>query len=735
MNERIKESVMLTVGGQDFFVTDLAGEEQLSQLFRFDLKCSIEGQGPDPDDLIGAIGTITLRDGRGAMRVVTGIVSEAETFIYDSENSSMEIAIQPHAFRLTLGRDCRCFQHMTVVDIVKEIVAGAGPTRWDIQRSYPERVYTVQYREDDWTFIQRLLEQEGIYMWFDHADGSTLVFADHSPASPEPPGGAAIEFAYASGMTADREAMDEFGPCAKATPDRFTMHSFDPNKPNFKVQATTGSGPLEVYDAPGGGPESPDVCQTRVSDNLEEAAAHGYTVIGRAVSVRYYPGVVVELSNHPFPALDGAYVVTKSRIVSSQRKRTDVDDTELRSWLHGVPRDVPYRPPQTASFPIQAGIQSGIVTGASGDEVMPDEQARVRVQQHWDRVGKRDEKAGTWMRVAQRGSAESMLFPRVGWTVMTFNQEGTVDAPSVICRIHDGDHMPPYELPANKTRLVFKTATTPGGGSFNEIRFEDKKGQEEIFMDASKNMVLATKNAKNQTVEHDHRREIARDRKLDVGSTHVDVVERNHTLTIGGNQSVDAGGTKSKGVSLDEDETIGGSRTVTAAMSQAATVGVSRTLAVGGALINVSLGQITYGAGLCTTLVGGVHLRGTFASIQEDVAQMSVQLVGGAKIEIAKTDRGLQATGRYFETVGGMMLLKTSDAYNDTSDTVSDWTVLGPHTAKAPKILFSAPDKIEIKCGASVVRILPESIEIDTPMFDLGGAKMDVKTKIVDHNA
>src|SRR5262245_38971970 len=249
-----EERASFHIDGTPWEVLELDGSEAVSSLFTFTLVCRTDGPAPQPRSLIGGAAVITLRDGFGNERRIHGLVAEAETRADDRGQVELVAVVRPRVYPLTLGRDCRDFRDATVVDIVEAVLASANvPHRWELGSIHEPHIYCAQYREDDWTFIARLLEEEGIYTWFDHdAEETTLVFGDNSPSAPDLTGGAEIPFVYESGMLHDRERIEELGEVVQAMPSRFSVGSFDHEHPLFKLGASTGEGPLEVYDAPGG---------------------------------------------------------------------------------------------------------------------------------------------------------------------------------------------------------------------------------------------------------------------------------------------------------------------------------------------------------------------------------------------------------------------------------------------------------------------------------------------------
>jgi type VI secretion system secreted protein VgrG len=429
------EHATFAIGGLPFEVVAVNGEEAVSHLFRFVVTCAASDDIPAPESLIAKEAELVLRDGYRGERKVTGLVAEASIEVSDDGGAELVAVLRPKVYPLTLGRDCYAFQEVDVIDVVKDVLsASTMPVRYELVSSYPKRAYVAQYREDDWSFLSRLLEEEGIYYWFDHAaDETTLVFCEHSSSAPEVTGGAYIPFAYETGMSSGMEIVEEIGSAVKATPTRFTVGSFDPARPLFKVTAAEGQGPLEVYDAPGGGPESPAVVSARAKTMKEAADAARESVMGQANSGRLVPGMIFELGGHPIARLDGRYFLTSAKVVVEQRRRNaGRAQRSFVSHFSAIQEKTPFRPAAETPNAKQAGLQIGVVIGAPGEEIHSDPTGRVRVQLHWDRFGKRDHTAGKWMRVAQRATPGSMLLPRMGWNVATFNEEGGVDAPSML---------------------------------------------------------------------------------------------------------------------------------------------------------------------------------------------------------------------------------------------------------------------------------------------------------------
>jgi type VI secretion system secreted protein VgrG len=748
------EHAALEIDGAMLEVASVDGEETLSRLFRYEVVCTLGDDGVipvpraspfDPAALLGLAAHLTLLDGFGTSRSIHGIVTEAVRGASNDARATLAVTVRPAAFLFTLGRDCRVFHDKTAVDIVKEVLqAGVHSSpplgqvhrsRWEIIGDYPRRAYCAQYREDDYSFIARLCEEEGIYFWFDHdAQDTTLVFADSSISASDLTAGALLSFAYESGMRSEGEVIIELGIEAQATPTQFSVGSFDPTRPEFKVQASTGGGAHEVYDAPGGGPESPGACEARVRVMREAAAAARECIAGTSSSVRLVPGQIVEVDGHPL--LDGRYLVTEATVHAEQRRSADRAAAPTFSCrFRAISEKNPFRTRMDTRLAKQAGLQSGVVVGQTGEEIHPDASGRVRVKLHWDRSAARDHSAGTWMRVAQRGTADSMLLPRIGWNVMTFNEEGDVDTPSVLSRFHDAEHSPAYGLPANMTRVVFKTATTPGGGSCNEMYFEDRKGSEELFINASRDMTALVQNTKTEQVSHDSLRTVGVEHELGVTASAVESIANDQHVAVGANEAVTVGAGRTKAVQGNESRKVGGKRSVSTGNSHHIGVTKKRSLSVGAALIDTTLGPISASSGKAMKIrVGGARIAVSAKSISQSVQLVALQTIGAAKIELATQARSIDAKRRLQETVGGLMILKSDAGILDEASMTSKYSVGGTLDAGGPKLTIVADDSVEIVCGASSITISKGSVDIRTPSLTLAGATIDAVGALIRHN-
>jgi type VI secretion system secreted protein VgrG len=757
--------------GDEIDLKEGHGEEALSKLFSFRVWFRSTTGATTPSDLIGRRVTLHLYDHSHAKRDVVGLCAEALVEPHEHGQDTVTLVVRPFAYPLSLGRDCEVFHDMDAVEIAKSVLTSAGvEARFEITGSYPKRLHTVQYRESDWAFVTRLLEEEGIFYWFDHGAGSVLVVGDRSASAPDLEGGPELLYKGESELVPGRDFVFEFGETWRMRPGKFVLGAFDFSKPSAKVAGEHGDDGLEAYDAPGAVLADPAVLAARASARKEAAAVEAYSLEGASPSVRLSPGRAFELADHPVARMDGRYVVieAKTTIVQADSTQSTGPGHTMVVDFRALRADQPFRPTLSTPWPTRPGLQSGTVVGASGEEVFPDDQGRVRVQQHFDRVGGKDDKSGYWLRVAQRGTAGSLLLPRVGWNVLSMSEEGSPDVPIVLNRTFDGEHLPPYKLPDNKTRVVYKTATTPGGGSHNEIRFEDLQGSEEMFINSTRDMNVLVQDQKTELVRRDMTRQVGVDHSLTVGSTYDNHVKGNQTVTVGGNQLEDVAADRQKLVEGSETIKIGGSRNVTTGANLETSV-KSRDVNVGAAQIDVTLGPVMAQSIMVNVLVGGAVVKVTPRTMTESVGQnvsastvlghlpvagaigkipgsgalmaklpsagagAAIQTIGVSKIELGLT-RTIEVTKSYAERVLGMMTLNTA-AYSDITVGLLNFsakTIIGD----SKKVTIESKKKVTLQVGGTTLTVsAADGIKLDAPEVQLSGASLfNATASEIKHN-
>lgn len=547
-----------------------------------------------------------------APRWAHGIVHSASQGRQDDRIGLYHVRVVPQVWPLLHRQDCRIFQDMNTSQIVEDVLKGAGVpkngVRFALGQAPPVRGYCVQYRETDWDFVRRLLAEDGIHHFFEHsAEGHVLVIGDGTAAYGTIGGDPVVHFSDVQGG-GDRDVVRRFRYTQQVTPGKFTVRDFNFTTPDdpLEGQATAGASDLEVYEFPGRY-DAPALARRTAKLRLQAFQALQHHGAGESSCPRLTPGHMFELSSSSGSLRDELqrqYLVLSVRHHGEQPQALEVSGAGLDSTYNNsfecIPADVPYRPAEWPLRPEMRGVQTAIVVGPAGEEVHTDEHGRVKVQFHWDRKGKRDENSSCWVRVSQMWAGQgwgSMWIPRIGHEVIVDFIEGDADRPIITGRVYHGNNQPPYPLPDKKTASTIKSDSSPGGGGSNELRFEDQKGSEEIFIHAQKDWTIAVENDKNQTIGHDETLSVAHDRKKMIGNNQSESVGVDKSITVGSNHSEQIGVNMSIAVGADLEEqiganatfTIGANRSEMVTSSSDETVGVAKTLTIGAAY-QVSVG-------------------------------------------------------------------------------------------------------------------------------------------------
>jgi len=490
------------------------------------------------------------------------------------------LTLVPQLAYLAHRTNQRIFQHLSVPQIVAQVLEEHG-IQADAYRFqlgpviYPEREYCVQYDETDLHFIQRLCEEEGIHYHFQHsASGHVLVFGDDQTIFPKL---TATAYQQDSGLVADQPVIKRFGLRLETRTSRVTRRDYDFEKPRLSMEAAFHSDfqpDLEDYDYPGRFTE-----RTRgkhLSQRALERHRHDYELAeGDSDQPRLASGHFLPLGEHPRSDWNQLWLLTEVLHEGKQPQVLEESILELpspsrrgaggegapgnaqfhqgyRNHFRATPWDIPFRPALSHPKPKVLGSQTAVVTGPAGEEIHCDEYGRVKVQFHWDREGQADDKTSCWLRVSSSWAGDrygGIAIPRVGMEVLVTFLEGDPDQPLVTGCLYHKEHQVPYDLPANKTRTLFKTLSSPGGGGYNELRIEDRKGQEQIYIHAQRDW--------DENIEHDQKIRVGHERHDTVEAnsygefkaeehrtTHADrktEVRANDHLTVGNNQHLKIG--------------------------------------------------------------------------------------------------------------------------------------------------------------------------------------------------
>ncbi|ENG4484897.1 type VI secretion system tip protein VgrG [Salmonella enterica subsp. enterica serovar Minnesota] len=481
---------------------------------------------------------------------ISGLVTAARVVGHEGRSVTYELRMEPWVKLLTHTSDYKAFQNKTVVDILDEVLAEYPyPVEKRLVESYPVRTWQVQYGETDFDFLQRLMQEWGIYWWFEHSEDShTLVLADAISTHHACPDSPEVEW-HQKGLKLDKAFIHTIIANESLRTGQWVLDDFDFKKPRSRLANTvanpreTGHASYEHYEWPGDYFDKGEgEMLTRI--RMEAQRSPGSRVHGAGNIRTLMTGYTFALMNHPTAELNQEYLLAQTTLFVQDNAQHSGQDQHFtfstRFELHPT-REV-YRPQRTISKPHTKGPQSAIVTGPSGQEIWTDQYGRVKVQFGWDRYGKMDENSSCWIRVSYpwAGKGFGMIqIPRIGQEVLVDFKNGDPDLPIIVGRTYNQDTMPPWGLPGMASQSgIFSHSLYGGPTNGNMLRFDDKTGAEEVKFHAEKDLNTTVKNNETHTVNADRTKTIIHN---EITKVHIDRTEDvfgKHTETIKGNRNV-----------------------------------------------------------------------------------------------------------------------------------------------------------------------------------------------------
>ncbi len=677
-------------------VLRFGGNEAISGLFEFGIQLVSEDPEIDVDSIVGQRATLTIRHDAGE-RKVYGIISRFEQGSEADNITPYFVELVPEVWLLTQQFGCRIHQQITIPNIIETVLTDAGiPSdlfRIAVNATYPERDYCVQYRESDWNFICRLMEEEGIFYFFEHGDdGCVMVIGDadstHTPIEADD----TVVYRERSGTVAAAEAVYEYRYSQEIRPGTVRYRDYNFETPSLdmekEVEAPRDDN-LVVYDYPGNYLE-PDAGEQRATLGLEIVQARRILGLGQSMCRRFIPGYKFTLDEHPQSNFNREYLLTWVRHTGAQPHGGPGrgGHFEYHNEFRCIPSDVPFRPARKTPKPVVEGTQTAIVTGPDGEEIWPDEHGRVKIQFHWDREGQNDENSSCWVRVSQLWAGAgwgAMFIPRIGHEVIVDFLEGDPDQPIIIGRVYHGDNTPPYSLPDDKTKSTIKSDSSLGHDGSNEIRFEDAAGSEEVYIHAQKDM--------NESIEN------------------------NMSTTVGGNQTVSVTGDRTKSVDGDETTTVKGDRTETVQdgdekvtissgdrTTDINTGDNTRTTHTGDDVINVNTGDSTLNV-LTGSRIVNVNTTDDTRNILTGNHTINVN-TGNANLNVLTGNRTIAVNTGDYEVTAGAGNIKLEATTNIEATATAEVIVNGL------KIGLTGSTEVQISCGGSNIKLEPAKITL-----------------------
>ncbi|WP_064697434.1 type VI secretion system Vgr family protein [Rhizobium aegyptiacum] len=722
-----KTTVQTPLGSEALTFTHLIGRDEVSRCFAFTIGFISSDENVDALKLLGKPLSVEGESG-DKKRWFSGLVTDFRLTRIEERFAYYEAEVRPWLWLLGNSTDCRIFQNMSVVEIVEKIFSKYKAAKFEkrLQGSYEAREYCVQYDETDLDFVQRLLEHEGIMYFFEYDEGEhTLVLADAMNKLKPAPGYGSVKFrAEGDPVRRDEEYITDWVTTSSVLPGIFAHTDYDFTKPGADLMAQSAQ-PFSHAEAQGEHYRHPGAHLTvsrgdavAVVRREEIQAAHqriaaGGTVRGLA------SGCTFKLENFPRKDQNAEYVVLRAdyRLFDpGYRPAAHAEEETFRATFQVAPTSISYRPPRNTIRPIMRGPQTATVVGPAGEEIFTDKYARVKVQFHWDRLGKKDQNSSCFVRVSQTWSGAGWGFiqiPRIGQEVIVDFLEGDPDRPIITGRVYNGKEMPPYELPGHATQSGLKTNSSPGGGGWNELRFEDKAGSEEVYFQAQKDHNLLIKHDRSKLVQHDQSdridnnakhsvgvnldedvgnnktTKVAVDRTVNIGSNDTETVGVNRSLTVGANETISIGSNSTETIGASHTQTVAIVQTITVGAARVDTVGASETRSVGATQSN------TIGASRSVSVgAGQSHDVGSSDSWKVGSDQ-SVSIGGGQTSSIGKA-RSAKVGDDDATEIGGSRAVKV--AKGSLVEIGEDGAI------KIGKdLLIEAGDSVVIKCGSASI--------------------------------
>jgi len=661
MSDGLEQAGLLRIssplGENDLLMESLEGTEAISEPFLFHLFMRSASSDLDASKIVGKSATVTIALADGPKRYINGIVSRFVQTGGEETWASYRAELVPKLWLLSLSRDRKIYQGKTIAEIIKAVLGDAGIVFDDqLSGSYTALDYCVQYDESPLDFISRLMERAGIFYFFKFANGShTMVLGDAAAAHPDCSDAATVRFFPETQALCAMDTIARFESEHSVTLKKVTVSDFNYDTPSTSLEGSESAeaGAGLGYEFPAGHEKASDA-QALAKLRLQAAQVSAQTLRGQGYAYPFAAGAKFKLTDHFAAALNTTYVLRRVHHTS----RDDLYSNAFEAFASTVP----FRPPLRTAKPRAVGAETAKVVGSSGEEIWTDKLGRIKVQFPWDRDGQSDEKSSVWLRVAQplAGKGFGALFlPRIGHEVVVSYLHGDPDRPLVTGSVYNGENDTPVSLPTNQTQSTIKTRSSKDGQAGNEIRFEDKKDSEQLYVHAQKDLVFEVEDAWTSTVkkgDHTH--------TLDEGNLKTTVTKGAHTHTVEegdlstkvnkGAETHHVQGTRKVDVVGDETHDNAGAYTHEVKGDYKLTIKGDLTIEVTGAVTIKSSDAVSVSSAAAMTLKGGSDLTAQAAK--------NLNLKGGAALEGKAPMVNVKADGMGTLEAGGILTLKGSMA-------------------------------------------------------------------------
>lgn len=588
------------LGKDTFLLTYFSGQEIISGCFEFSIKVISENLDVDPNKIIGMTATVTVKAEH--QRKFNGFIKSFTVGeVIHNNVREYHLTMVPWLWFLTQTNNHRIFQEKNTKEIVSDVFAALEFSDYEFRASGgKKREYCVQHNESDFSFISRLLEEEGIAYFFEHTDKKhKLILVDQKNAYAEVP---ETELEYSKGNTPNVQ-VTSWGHQYNFKKGKFTFNDYNFKEPkkDLKISAKSKSQfakneKFEHYEYPGFYNLDYDEELMKIRLDCEESDRNFISGVSNCSS--FYAGGMFKMAKHATASEKGNYILVSVTHVFSDKSHFSGEGVGRSGYENSftcIPDSVHFRPKNIHKKSYMRGPQSAVVVGPPGEEIYIDEHNRIKVKFIWDRKENSDEHSSCFIRVMQAWAGNqwgSSFIPRIGHEVIVSFLDGDPDRPLVTGSVYNGWNKPTYP---SKTQSGIKTRSTKDGTpqNFNELRFEDKKGEEQIFIHAEKNFDTEVENDQTLTVDHDRTKTIKHDENSSIGNDRNKTVTNNQTENIGKNKTIDVGDDHTETIGKNMSLSVGKNITIDIAENHTETIGKNMTIGVGKDLRETVDGQYT----------------------------------------------------------------------------------------------------------------------------------------------
>ncbi|MBC3335827.1 MULTISPECIES: type VI secretion system Vgr family protein [Pseudomonas] len=537
------------LGPDVLLLNEMGGGEELGRLFSYELQLNSLDANIDLNQLLGKPMSVGLQLADGGERYFHGIVARCSQNIDQGQFASYQVTLRPWLWLLSRTSDCRIFQNLSIPQIIKQVFRDLGFSDFEdaLSRPYREWEYCVQYRETSFDFVSRLMEQEGIYYFFRHEqDRHVLVLADAYGAHTTVPGYTSVPYYPKDEQQRERDHMHNWHLAQQVQPGSLELNDYDFQRPSASIDVRSAmprphtAGDYPLYDYPGTYVKSEDgehYARTRIEalQTLHEQVEFSGNARGLGSGHLFsLTGFSRRDQNREYLILAARYYITQERLESGGGAASAQFDSSLTC----IDAQQSFRPLANTHRPVVKGPQTALVVGPKGEEIWTDQYGRVKVHFYWDRHDQSNENSSCWIRVSQSWAGKnwgSMQIPRIGQEVIVSFLEGDPDRPIITGRVYNAEQTVPYDLPENATQSGMKSRSSKGGSpaNFNEIRMEDKKGLEQLYIHAERNQDIVVEVDESHSVGHDRNKSIGHNETVTIGNNRLRIVKQEDVLSVG----------------------------------------------------------------------------------------------------------------------------------------------------------------------------------------------------------